>query len=107
MLLLCAHPQGAPCRPEPDTWRPREDTVFQDSSRIEAAFRAFFYREVSPEEQGEKPEKGKVGEQAARRAPLRLAPLTQDPPAPSSLPAGLSERARGRCDECGGGGQGN
>lgn len=58
-------PQGAPCRPEPDTWKPREDTVFQDSARIEAAFRSLFYREVpgdssSAAAAGAKADKGKA-----------------------------------------------
>ena len=36
--------EGAPARPEPDTWRPREADVWADGARIEAAFRAHFRR---------------------------------------------------------------
>lgn len=36
--------EGAPARPEPDTWRPRERDVWVDSARIEAAFRQHFRR---------------------------------------------------------------
>ena len=36
--------EGAPVRPEPDTWKPRERDVWADSARIEAAFREHFRR---------------------------------------------------------------
>jgi serine/threonine-protein phosphatase PGAM5 len=36
--------EGAPARPEPDTWQPKEETVWRDGARIEAAFRKHFYR---------------------------------------------------------------
>ncbi len=36
--------EGAPARPEPDTWEPKEETVWEDGARIEAAFRKHFYR---------------------------------------------------------------
>ena len=36
--------EGAPARPEPDTWRPKERDVWVDGARIEAAFRAHVHR---------------------------------------------------------------
>jgi serine/threonine-protein phosphatase PGAM5 len=36
--------EGAPVRPEPDTWQPREADVWQDGARIEAAFRKHVHR---------------------------------------------------------------
>ena len=43
--------EGAPARPEPDTWKPRERDVWADSARIEAAFRTHF-RRAEPGEAG-------------------------------------------------------
>jgi serine/threonine-protein phosphatase PGAM5 len=43
--------EGAPARPEPDTWKPRERDVWADSARIEAAFRQHF-RRAEPGEAG-------------------------------------------------------
>jgi serine/threonine-protein phosphatase PGAM5 len=36
--------EGAPVRPEPDTWRPKERDVWVDGARIEAAFRQHVHR---------------------------------------------------------------
>ena len=36
--------EGAPVRPEPDTWQPSEASVWEDGARIEAAFRKHFHR---------------------------------------------------------------
>ena len=36
--------EGAPARPEPDTWRPKERDVWVDGARIEAAFREHIHR---------------------------------------------------------------
>lgn len=38
--------EGAPCFPEPSSsrWRPEHQEIYQDSARIEAAFRKYFHR---------------------------------------------------------------
>ena len=40
--------EGAPVRPEPDTWRQSEETHVKDAPRIESAFRSICYRALPP-----------------------------------------------------------
>lgn len=45
--------EGAPPRPEPDTWRQAEETHAKDAPRLESAFRLMFHRASATEEKGE------------------------------------------------------
>lgn len=42
--------EGAPPRPEPDTWRQSEETHAEDAPRLESAFRSVFHRASTSED---------------------------------------------------------
>jgi hypothetical protein len=76
LLVDASLREGAPAVPEPNWWRPAPEDVARDGARLEAAFRAWFHRDVAERQDTHAHDAAATAAAAAPAAPAAAAPST-------------------------------